>query len=328
MRFSLINRVVLAVFILSLVWVGMTAAQQTVFTDVAEDHPYYSEIMNLHQRGIINGYPDGSFQPDRQVNRAEILKIVFLGLKNNAFEFGPATDQVHLIDTVTATEEVTLSFPDVPHNEWFYPYVMKAHRDAVIDGTPEGVYEPARTVNLAEFLKILLNTDNPNFWMYLLKEPYNDVPKRAWFTKYVNYAKFLTIIEADQDNNIHPDTPLTRAQVAQIMTRYLAARETVHDGVSSYYGDEFHGRGTASGDIFDMHQFTAAHKELPFNTYVKVWNPENGLSVIVRVNDRGPFVAGRDFDLSRQAFETISTPGHGVIPIQWKILSLEEASQF
>lgn len=75
---------------------------------------------------------------------------------------------------------------------------------------------------------------------------------------------------------------------------------------ASYYADKFHGKKTASGKIFDMHKFTAAHKKLPFGTKVKVTNEANGKSVIVEVTDRGPFVKSREIDLSKKAFMEIS----------------------
>ena len=69
-------------------------------------------------------------------------------------------------------------------------------------------------------------------------------------------------------------------------------------GVASWYGGFFHGRRTSSGDVYDMYQMTAAHTTLPLPTYVKVTNIENGRTVVLRVNDRGPFVGGRIIDLS------------------------------
>lgn len=75
--------------------------------------------------------------------------------------------------------------------------------------------------------------------------------------------------------------------------------------VASWYGPKFHGRKTASGEIFDMYKFTAAHKTLPFGTRLRVTNPENGRSVVVKINDRGPFVRGRDIDLSYAAARKI-----------------------
>jgi len=89
-------------------------------------------------------------------------------------------------------------------------------------------------------------------------------------------------------------------------------------GIASYYGRRFHGRPTASGEAFDMHDFTAAHKTLPFGSRVRVTNTRNGASVVVRINDRGPFVRGRHIDLSRAAAEEIGIvrAGHGRVELE------------
>jgi hypothetical protein len=81
----------------------------------------------------------------------------------------------------------------------------------------------------------------------------------------------------------------------------------------SYYGEDFRGEGTAFGEKFDPDALTAAHKMFPVNTLVKVTNTGNDRSVIVRINDRGPYVTGRDMDLSRAAFEQIDELSHGVL---------------
>ncbi|MHC5308479.1 septal ring lytic transglycosylase RlpA family protein [Myroides sp. LJL116] len=75
---------------------------------------------------------------------------------------------------------------------------------------------------------------------------------------------------------------------------------------ASYYHKKFNGRKTASGEVFRNSKLTAAHKSLPFGTIVKVTNPSNNKSVKVKINDRGPFVKGREIDLSKKAFDKIS----------------------
>lgn len=98
--------------------------------------------------------------------------------------------------------------------------------------------------------------------------------------------------------------------------------EEVH--TVSYYADDFHGRGTAFGETFDMHDITAAHRTLPVNTMVEVKNIENGKTVTVRINDRGPYVDGRDMDLSLAAFEEIEDLSRGVLHATFKRLGDEE----
>ncbi|MEE9903903.1 septal ring lytic transglycosylase RlpA family protein [Chlorobium sp.] len=75
----------------------------------------------------------------------------------------------------------------------------------------------------------------------------------------------------------------------------------VSEGKASYYASQFHGRKTANGETFNMNELTAAHRTLPFGTWVRVTNMRNGKDVIVRINDRGPFIKGRVIDLSKQA---------------------------
>jgi rare lipoprotein A len=86
-------------------------------------------------------------------------------------------------------------------------------------------------------------------------------------------------------------------------------------GLASWYGRKFHGRRTASGEVYDMYAMTAAHRTLPLPSYVRVSNPANGRTVIVRVNDRGPFVKGRIIDLSYTAALKLGLLG-GVAPVQ------------
>lgn len=87
-------------------------------------------------------------------------------------------------------------------------------------------------------------------------------------------------------------------------------------GRASWYGEPFHGRKTASGEVFDMGAMTAAHKTLPFGTRVLVVNLDNGRRVVVRVNDRGPFVAGRIIDLSKAAGALIGLDASGTARVE------------
>ena len=84
-------------------------------------------------------------------------------------------------------------------------------------------------------------------------------------------------------------------------------------GGASFYGEKWNGRRTANGEIFNTYELTAAHKSLPFGTKVKVVNKTNGKSVVVRINDRGPFVKGRTIDLSKKAFQSIASIKKGVL---------------
>jgi rare lipoprotein A (peptidoglycan hydrolase) len=92
------------------------------------------------------------------------------------------------------------------------------------------------------------------------------------------------------------------------------------DYQASWYGPGFHGNLTANGEIFDQEALTAAHKDLPFGTQLRITNVANGQAVVVRVNDRGPYIEGREVDLSHGAAAAIGGTSMGVIPIQMEIL--------
>jgi len=87
-------------------------------------------------------------------------------------------------------------------------------------------------------------------------------------------------------------------------------------GIASYYGEQHQGKRTASGEIFNMNKLTAAHRTLPFGTLVKVTNMKNHLSVIVRINDRGPFIKGRIIDLSKKASKEINMNGITTVNVE------------
>ena len=97
--------------------------------------------------------------------------------------------------------------------------------------------------------------------------------------------------------------------------------EYVEEGVASWYGFPFQGRRTSNGEIYDMHEFTAAHRTLPFNTVVRVTNLRNAMQTEVRINDRGPFVANRVIDLSLSAAQAIDMVGTGTAPVHLEIIS-------
>lgn len=92
-------------------------------------------------------------------------------------------------------------------------------------------------------------------------------------------------------------------------------------GEASWYGGKFHGRTTASGEPFDMDQLTAAHRSLPFGSRVRVTNQATKDSVVVRINDRGPYAGNRVIDLSRAAARAVRLIGPGVAPVKLEVLT-------
>lgn len=101
---------------------------------------------------------------------------------------------------------------------------------------------------------------------------------------------------------------------------------TPEPGVASYYDDKYHGRKTASGEVFDTHALTAAHRTLPFGTMVRVIHQGNDRTVVVRINDRGPFVTGRIIDLSRAAARELQMERAGLAKVKLEIVTPARAN--
>lgn len=131
-----------------------------------------------------------------------------------------------------------------------------------------------------------------------------------------------TLVAVQWINNLRQafdEKPLELADI-QMAAEGLAETSDTLYGTASWYGPGFHGRKTANGEIFDENALTAAHKTLPFNTHLKITNRMNGKSVVVRINDRGPYIGKRSIDLSRAAAHCLGSTNRGVIPYEAVIL--------
>lgn len=106
---------------------------------------------------------------------------------------------------------------------------------------------------------------------------------------------------------------------------YYPAEDYSYDetGIASWYGPNFHAKETANGEVYDQNAVTAAHKTLPMPCYVRVTNLENGRSIVVRINDRGPYVASRIIDLSRRSAQMLGVEGRGTAKVRVQIMAEE-----
>lgn len=162
-------------------------------------------VAYLVERGIINGYPDGTFQPDKIINRAEALKIIFAAQ-------GIAADRPAIVPP----------FPDVSTTEWFAVYVEEAKSRKLIKGYPDGTYRPQQEVNKAEFLKIAVSAQS------FVEEPINyssaltqfsDLDKSQWYMPFVTYAVEHGYL--DNTSKLKPTEGMSRGEAAMIIYRML-----------------------------------------------------------------------------------------------------------
>ena len=106
-----------------------------------------------------------------------------------------------------------------------------------------------------------------------------------------------------------------------------ASHAMVEEGIASYYADEYNGRKTSNGEVYDMYKMTAAHRTLPFNSVVRVTNVTNGKTVNVRINDRGPFKDDRIIDLSLSAAREIGMIGPGTAPVRLDVVEFGDTTK-
>ena len=124
----------------------------------------------------------------------------------------------------------------------------------------------------------------------------------------------------DRQPSVPLPPPAASSRIPEAPRPPAPRAEEMHRGRASWYGAEHHGRRTASGEPFDVNAMTAAHRTLPFGTWLLVENPSNGRTVRVRVTDRGPTIADRVLDLSRAAARALGVTGRGVFDVRYRIV--------
>jgi len=140
------------------------------------------------------------------------------------------------------------------------------------------------------------------------------IPKSAVVNPSLNLTQWINNLRVASGAE-----PLTLVEAQKQMYQLANTNEQIN-GIASWYGPYFQGRQTASGEQFEQQDFTAAHPSLPFDTYLNVTNQQNGKSVVVRINDRGPYFGDRNLDLSHAAAIALNSDEVGVVPITATIL--------
>ncbi len=178
--------------------------EKEVFTDIRRNHPNYEAIKYLKDHDIVNGYSDGSFKPDKTVNRAEALKMLMLAF--NVDVGGP----------------FDLHFNDVDKGAWYASTLATAVARGIVKGYQDGTFKPANTVNRAEYLKVLFATNNIKPSENITK-PYDDVSLDDWFAGYAFLANKMNILGSR--NKFNASKGMTRAMVAETIYRMKTIQE-------------------------------------------------------------------------------------------------------
>ena len=298
-------------------WAAELVANTATFSDVLENSQFFVPIQYLSDHGLVKGYSDGTFRPYQEVNRAEALAVIMRVA-------GIDTDQSVATADAETTASSTPPYRDVTKNKWFYATVSSAKSLGLVTGFENGKYfRPSRDITLVEALRMFFaaqHIDTNNIaGNNTPKMPPNIAPD-AWYTNDVLYALSLTMISQQESGRIFaPDAPLHRGELALLIYRFLKNKETsAQFGFASWYGDGLSKVKIKdpAGAAYADRSLTAAHKEFPYGTILRVTNMENGKYVDVVVNDSGPYVTGRVVDLSKSAFAELENPGTGIIMVQ------------
>ena len=195
-------------------------------------------------------------------------------------------------------------FVDVPAGAKGFAEITYAKQRGILDDVEE-TFRPDEPLVLEDALLWLLRTRSVDDISALVKDNFSDLLGRYPLPGVEFSRKFEG-----------PPRVISRPVSGDELLSLMRALDDLllhEDHEVSLYGEEFHGKSTAFGEAFDMHALTAAHRTFPYNTLVKVTNIANGKSVTVRINDRGPYVDGRDMDLSVASFTAIEDRSKGIL---------------
>ncbi len=226
------------------------------FSDLNVDSIVGQAAANLREADVISGYPDGTFQPDKPVNRAELAKFLLLAKGRNV-----------------NIKHNNGRFPDVKEGEWYVRYIIDAADLGIIAGYPSGNFKPAQTVNTAEFLKMLSKTfDLPEN----LPQDFADVDSSAWFAPYVGNVPEWDLFPERGVAFLEPAREMTRGEVAvaiyRIMRPKLEELNNGGGGTSSYTGTTTISVRSANENPQLTMTYSGKSKELVLPLYVSATN--------------------------------------------------------
>ncbi|PSN17415.1 hypothetical protein C7271_17845 [filamentous cyanobacterium CCP5] len=289
----------------------------------------------IHEDAIAD-FSDRSDRPESGVDRlspliASLSKTFSPSFDWDMWEAIPEVAVVSITDSSTAYQPPSSCFP-TPQLAEQPRYQVWLH-DRLIGETTE----PEAAQQVVQGLRRLLTTEpfDPQAVQPLITDSYAAVglDKNIVFVIDDGFG-----VEANQHklaavywtNNLRQafDLPPVDLAIAQMATLGITATDQQFSGTASWYGPYFHGRITATGETFNQYHLTAAHPSLPFGTYLKVRNQLNDKTVVVRVNDRGPYIGDRSLDLSYAAAQCLGSEVVGVIPYEATILKAGTAQQW
>jgi hypothetical protein len=176
--------------------------QAGVFKDVSSSHPNYKAIRYLRDQGVIGGYDDGTFKPEKAISRVEVLKIIL-----GALNYEKRDDSI-------------VNFTDTARGTWYSPFLATAVGSGIVNGYPDRSFRPANNVNTAEFFKMLTLSTGEELEEEISEKPFRDVEPSDWFAPYAAYANKKRVLSSEK---LYFDAGrnITRGEVADAIYRVL-----------------------------------------------------------------------------------------------------------
>lgn len=202
------KKLLIFLFVLTL---SVSAASASAFPDVTANTDYKFAIQWLNKQDIVEGYPDGSFQPDKCVNRAEFLKMLYLTTDEN-------------LSAKTLKE-----FSDINTKAWYYPYLATGVNQGIVAGYPDGTFRPANCINRVEAIKIItlkFEKNSPSEDLRFVADSIADLDSNAWYypTTYNAISRNLVGLNHTELTNsglkFYPADSMTRKEVAEVLYRF------------------------------------------------------------------------------------------------------------
>ncbi|MFC1751126.1 S-layer homology domain-containing protein, partial [Pseudomonadota bacterium] len=194
------KKLLLLIVVLNIAVAPVAKAETELFSDLTDRNPNFRAIEYLTETGIIQGYPDGTFQADKTVSRVEFLKLALLSSKIEMDNYIPT------------------GFPDIDENAWYAQYVRKAASMGWVEGYPDGTFKPTQGVNKAEALKMIGEIQEWEIDTDLTESYFSDISPSEWFAPYTEYAHSKNFLD-ERGTFFAAEAHLSRGKVSEYLFR-------------------------------------------------------------------------------------------------------------
>jgi hypothetical protein len=208
------------------------------YSDLNEESPYFVAIQEFSDAGILEGYSDGTFKPNQPINRAEALKVILKAFK---------------VDTSSLNGNE--NFKDVSSQDWFYPFVIKAVEQKIVQGFQDGTFKPANQVLFSESLKMSLVAQGFNQDEFTYTDFHPSVKSEDWFSKYFAYGFEKNFVSLETNGGLNPTRALNRGEFVDLVYRISSTEKDQALDISYNWKEETNPQGLSIEYPFEWEYF-------------------------------------------------------------------------